>query len=162
MNNNDKVEELNANPNSDKESISVVLNPRQELFCQLYIGDRECFGNATKAYAKAYDIEDNDSTLRASASIEMRFPYIKKRISELLEEYINDTVVDIELASVIKQNKELSSKVAAIREYNKLKQRIVEKTDITSGGKPIPILTLNKNVLCNNSDSQDMPTDQEN
>jgi len=113
------------------------LNPRQELFCQLYVYDKECFGNATKSYAQAYDIDETNPVARSSASIELSKPYIKQRVRDLLDEFINDTVVDLELASVIKQNKELSSKVAAIREYNKLKQRVIEKTDITSGGKTI-------------------------
>jgi hypothetical protein len=44
---------------------------------------------------------------------------------------IKDSVVDRELAKVILQNKELSAKVSAIREYNALKGRIKNSMDIT-------------------------------
>lgn len=115
------------------------LNPKQERFCYLYVHDKECFGNATRSYAAAYniDITEDDNVVRATASTLLTKQNIKDRVRELLDALINDTVVDMELASVIRQNKELSSKVAAIREYNKLKARIVDRTDITSGGKTI-------------------------
>jgi hypothetical protein len=54
----------------------------------------------------------------------------------LLEETgFNDVAVDKQLATVITQNADFGSKVSAIREYNKLKQRITERIDHTSGGK---------------------------
>jgi hypothetical protein len=42
---------------------------------------------------------------------------------------LNDTVVDNELAFVIKQNADFGSKVAAIKEYNAIKQRVKAKGD---------------------------------
>lgn len=33
------------------------LNLKRELFCQLYVNNRELFGNATKCYAEAYQYE---------------------------------------------------------------------------------------------------------
>ena len=47
-----------------------------------------------------------------------------------MEIYINDQVVDKELAFVIVQKAELSAKVAAIREYNQLRSRIKNKLEL--------------------------------
>ncbi len=57
-----------------------------------------------------------------------------------MNEWLKDDVVDSELFKVIKNHK-MESKIAGIREYNKMRGRIIEKTDITSGNKPLgPIL----------------------
>jgi len=56
---------------------------------------------------------------------------ILKRVDELLDIYINDQVVDKELAFVIIQKAELSSKVSAIKEYNQVKGRIKQRMEHT-------------------------------
>ena len=33
------------------------LTPQQELFCQLYAGDREFFGNGVQSYIEAYNVD---------------------------------------------------------------------------------------------------------
>ena len=33
------------------------LTPQQELFCQLYAGDREFFGNGVQSYIEAYKVD---------------------------------------------------------------------------------------------------------
>ncbi len=120
------------------------LNLKQEKFCQLYATDMEFFGNGTQSYIEAYEPDQSKPnwyrTARSRASELLTSPNVLARINELLDLTLNDQHVDKQLALVITQNADLSSKVAAIREYNKLKQRIVEKIDHTSGGKPIPIL----------------------
>ena len=40
-------------------------------------------------------------------------------------------MVDKEIARVIGQNKNLVAKMDAVKEYNKLKQRITEKSEVT-------------------------------
>jgi phage terminase small subunit len=101
------------------------LNPRQEMFCQLYASDREFFGNGTQSYIEAFDLTPNRyGTARTNASLLLTKTNILKRIDELLEIYINDQVVDKELGFVVLQKADLSAKVAAIREYNKLKKRV--------------------------------------
>jgi Terminase small subunit len=141
------------------------LNPKQEFFCQLYATDREFFGNGTQSYIEAYDPDQSKpnwyNTARSRASELLTSPNVLARINELLDLTLNDPHVDKQLALVITQNADYSSKVAAIREYNKLKQRIVEKIDHTSGGKPIPILA-SVNVSTNNSNQPDSPTQQTN
>ena len=105
---------------------SDKLNLKQETFCQSFVFNKECFGNATKSYAEAYniDISDGDESVRGHASRLVANGSIKQRLQELLDILINDTVVDLELASVIKQNENLAAKVSAIKEYNAVKKRV--------------------------------------
>lgn len=152
------------------------INPQQELFCRYYTQNSEFFSNATLAYAEAYeyDLDFLDRTRKkdkkgkeipgtseydkayntcsVNGSRLLRSNKIQAFIRKCLNEMLTDEVVDGELVKTILQNYELPSKMAAIREYNKLKQRITEKTDITSGGKPIPI--LGGYVHKNNSDQK--------
>ncbi len=85
-------------------------------------------------YDKAYQV------CATSSSRMLKNAKIDARIIELLGEMMNDKQIDSEIVKVIKQNHDLPAKMRAIAEYNKLKQRIVEKKDITSGGKPINIV----------------------
>ena len=43
---------------------------------------------------------------------------------------MTDAAVDAELATVIQQNEERAPKVAAIREFNKVRGRIIDKTQL--------------------------------
>ena len=134
------------------------LNEKQELFCKLYATNREFFGNGVQAYIEAYDIHTSNpgayNSARSSAYDLLTNPHILKRIDELLElGPLNDQTVDRELAFVIEQKADLSSKVAAIREYNKLKTRIIDKIDHTTKGQKLevtPILGGKTNVSSNN------------
>lgn len=67
----------------------------------------------------------------------LRNPKVQEKNTDLLNELLTDRIVDGELAKVIMQDHERPAKVAAIREFNKLKQRIVDKSDITSKGDKI-------------------------
>lgn len=129
-----ELEELSKQRRED------ALNPKQEMFCRLYATNRVYFANATLSYAAAYELNIEDKKVYNTASMAgsrlMGNDKILKRINELLGAITNEEV-DQELAYVIKQNDELSSKVAAIREWNKVKGRIVDKIDATSDGKPI-------------------------
>ena len=54
-------------------------------------------------------------------------------MNKLLDDMgLNDAHVDKQLAFLITQNAELSVKMSAIREFNKLRQRIVEKSKVQS------------------------------
>lgn len=115
------------------------LNPKQEMFCRLYATDEESFGNATSCYLKAYGLDrqkvEDYKNAMSSASDLLRNPKILKRIDDLLEDYgLNDSFVDKQLFFVIRQNYELSAKIAAIREYNKLKQRIIDRSETKHSG----------------------------
>jgi hypothetical protein len=118
------------------------LNLQQERFCQLYATDVEFFGNGVETYLEVYDIDKTNKnwykTACVCASKLLSNDKVIARINELLDSQgLNDGHIDKQLLFLINQFSDFGSKIAAIREYNKLKQRITEKTDITTGGKPL-------------------------
>lgn len=126
------------------EVLSTKLNPKQERFCELYSSHEEFFANGTMAYIEAYDVNTSKpnayKVAQASASRLLSKVMILDRINELLElRGLNDVYVDKQLEFLITQNAELGTKLAAIREYNKLKSRIVEKSELNVV-MPTPIL----------------------
>ncbi len=129
---------------TDLVEVKDELNPKQELFCQLYVNNRGSFGNATASYASAYDMEiDGVSDERkeaynvacAAGSRLLINVKIKDRITQLLNDLLKDNIVDAELSKVIQQDGELAPKMSAIKEYNRIKGRgsdVVEhKFDLT-------------------------------
>lgn len=137
------------------------LTLQQELFCKLYTQNDECFGNGAISYAEAYgynlesrnrtpqkDVEGKDIRLSSdydkaynvcanAASQNLRKPYIQERITDILNEMMTDKQIDSEMMKVARQNRDLAAKMRAISEFNKLKKRITELTDITTGGEKI-------------------------
>ncbi len=87
----------------------------------------------------------------------MRNGKIDARVIELLNEIMTNDVVDAEIAKVMKQSRDLPSKMRAIGEYNKLKQRIIDKKDITSGGKVIGGFEFIRNDGEGNNKTEDTP-----
>lgn len=115
--------------------IKTKLKPEWELFCQYFASHYETFGNATRSYAKAYNIDITDSskyaTCRTNGYRLLTNADILDRINELLAELVlNDTVVDMQLGFLITQMGDYGAKIQAIKEYNKLKQRITEKIEV--------------------------------
>lgn len=122
---------------------SDKLNPKQELFCKLYSSNREFFGNGVETYLEVYDIDKTKpnwyKTACAGASRELSNVKVYTRINELLEEQgLNDGFVDKQLLFLISQQSDFTNKISAIKEYNKLRQRITEKIDHTTLGKELP------------------------
>jgi hypothetical protein len=122
-----------------------ACDSREEAFCQYYASDVEFFGNGTQSYIQAYDViigkrPDNDNSenlfltidaVRARAYEKLMKPHILKRINEIFEAHgLNDTFVDKQLEKLIVQDADLSVKVKAIGEYNKLMSRITENRNI--------------------------------
>ena len=60
----------------------------------------------------------------------LKMPEIDARIRELFIENMNDELVDSELMFVVKQRKDLKAKNSAISEYNKVKQRVLNKVKV--------------------------------
>lgn len=138
-----RLEEASKQAEEKKEEQNSELNEKQELFCQLYASDREFFANGTESYIEAYGIDTSRpgayNSARSSASRLLTDVNILKRINEILEGgNLNDSFVDKQLEFVITQNADFSSKIAAIREYNKLKTRIIDRIDHTTKGKEMP------------------------
>ena len=120
----------------ESEEIGEVLTVRQEKFCQLYTSDIELFGNWVQAYLEVYDIDRTKSNwYKTACSLASRLTSndkVLKRINELLvEKWFNDEFVDKQLLFLLTQHTDFSAKLWAIKEYNKLKQRIEEKMKMT-------------------------------
>lgn len=127
---------------SHQEQDESKLKPKQERFCQLYVS-KEFFGNGVQSYMEAYGIsKDGYNAARVSASELLTKPNICARINELLDASgLNDEFVDKQLLIMITQNADFSSKISAIREYNKLKQRIIDKVeDVTKEPKQLVLM----------------------
>ena len=71
---------------------------------------------------------------------------IKERVKSWLEDHPEDMQAFVE--HFVKENKELA--------WQMLEGKPPQTTDITSAGKPIPLL----NVLHNSSDQEDIPSDE--
>lgn len=124
-----------------------VLTPKQEMFCQLFAGEREFFGNGVQSYIEAYDVDTSKkgwyATAKASAHENLTKPYILERINEIFEANgLNDQFVDKQLEKLIVQDADFNAKMKAIQEYNKLKSRITDRKDITSNGQTIAPVAL--------------------
>lgn len=133
-------------PKLTMKQVEDDLNLNQEKFCQLYATETEFFGNGVQSYIEAYNPDTSKpnwyKTCLASASRLLTNVKVIDRINELLEEQgLNDSFVDKQLKFIITQHADFGSKMQAIKEYNKLKSRITDKADITSGGNAIqPLL----------------------
>lgn len=139
------------------------LSPQREAFCRYYTQNTALFGNGTLSYAEAYKyeldtlskeavyetdeqgikkiIEDSPfdrayNVCSTESSKLLRNPKIDKRVIELLNDMLREEVVDARLAEIIKSGEDKDS-IQAIKEFNKLKQRIVERKDITTNGHSI-------------------------
>jgi hypothetical protein len=118
------------------------LSLQQQAFCELYASDKEFFGNGTQSYIEAYDMDMSKpnayKTAAAAASRLLINVNVLNKINELLElRGLNDAFIDKQLEFLVTQNADLRTKIAAIREYNKLKSRITERLEVTM---PTPIL----------------------
>lgn len=120
------------------------LNLQQEMFCQYYTSGTEFFGNGLRSYEAAYDVDTSNpigyNNAKQGASRLLRIKKICKRINDLIDaEGLNDMNVDKQLFFLLTQNDDFKSKLGAIKEYNKLRQRITERIDIV--GLP-PVTTI--------------------
>jgi hypothetical protein len=122
---------------SDK-SKDIELNEKQKAFCKYYVS-REFFANGVEAYGEAYGLDLSQpkeyNVARTGAWRLLTKADICLYINELLDlSGLNDAFVDKQLLFTITQNADFGSKVAAIKEYNKLKSRIVEKAELKHSG----------------------------
>ena len=101
-----------------------TMKLKEELFCVAYATDRDCFGNGVRAYMKAYGRKVRYNSARTQAYRLLTKPYIMLRIRKLLDIFTSNEVVDKEIGLLILQSGDLTNKIAAIREYNRLKGRL--------------------------------------
>jgi hypothetical protein len=111
------------------------LNLRQEEFCQLYVNsDRELFWNWFQCYVQVYKPDQTKKNRKQTSYVWaaeiLRNPKIIGRINELLEDWwLSDENVDKQLLFLISQFEDKNTKLWAIREYNKLRQRIIDRSE---------------------------------
>lgn len=118
----------------NEEEIDDRLSFKQEKFCQIYATNKEFFGNGGESYAEAYGLDRKKTgwykVAQASASRLLSKVKICDRINQILTETgFNDNFVDKQLSFLLTQHADFTSKLGAIREYNKLKKRIEEKNN---------------------------------
>jgi hypothetical protein len=126
-----------------EEPVGEELTPRQKKFCELYASDREFFGNGAQSYIEVYEVDKTKpnwyKTVCSSASRLLSYAKVYNYINSLLEtDGLNDQNVDKQMLFLINQHADFNGKTAAIREYNKLKSRIVQRIDHTTLGKEMP------------------------
>lgn len=141
------------------------MNEKQELFCQLYATDKEFFGNGVQAYIESYDPDMSKKnwykTACACASQLLSNIKVCARINQILEESgFNDVAVDKQLAFLLTQHADFKSKLGAIKEYNKLKQRITDKSEIDHKGISVVIESVYGNKPKFRADNQASETDE--
>lgn len=129
------------------------INPRREMFCQLYagFGDRALMANGTLCYMEAFGIvapthkiqikkkgqakywgyDPKYNSARTQAYELLTDPDIKVRIHTLFKTLFSPDVVDSELLKVILQDEDPKAKVLGIREFNELKGRITKKLKLS-------------------------------
>lgn len=145
---------------------ALFLSEKELEFCRVYTAPGEFFGNGTHAYLEAYkpDLTKKNwyANARQSAAQITKRQSICNRINELLDKGgLNNEFVDSQLLFVIQQHEDLAAKVAAIKEFNKLRQRIIDKQE-TTHILPQPILAgETKHVSTNNSDQQAIEAETE-
>ena len=120
------------------------LNQQQESFCQLYINaDREVFGNGAQCYIAIYGpdhllkYKKPMSYMVAAALASRLLTKVKviERINSLLSTGgFNNENVDKQHLFLINQHGDLKTKMAAIKEFNELKNRVQKKLDLNLSG----------------------------
>jgi phage terminase small subunit len=122
------------------------LNVKQKAFCNLYVS-KEFFGNGVESYIEAYNVDLSKPgaymAAKTNASRLLTNANLLKYLNTLLDnEGLNDQFVDKQLLLVITQNADFSSKVAAIKEFNKLRSRITDKIDHTTKGESMTVFNI--------------------
>lgn len=140
-----------------KSKKTETLNPNEKMFCQLYFGGGEFFGNGTWSYIQAYNlsvpliaysylkrVDQKQYDVAKNGAYRLLIKaHIVKEGDKILDSLFKESVVDRELTKIIMQDKDKMSKNVAIREFNRLKNRVQEKIDLTSKGKMIqPIIKI--------------------
>lgn len=100
--------------------VRIKLTPKQKSFCDCYIKLR---GNGRAAAFKA-GYAGSEKALRVVASRNLTNVNLLAYIRTLLDkEGLTDEAADLELLWAMQQSDNISGKVQAIREYNKIKGR---------------------------------------
>ena len=112
-------------------------------------------GNATKAALKNYDTK-SENTAAAIGSQNLR----KRKIIDYLDSH--SAGASLRIVKISKTAKNETVKLNANKDIlDRAGFKPLEKKDITSGGKPIPILNLNNEILSNGGNPKDNSNEEE-
>lgn len=119
--------------------MSEELNEKQRLFCNYFVS-KEFYANGVESYAAAYGLDisnpKNYNTAKVNASKLLTKTNIASYITNQLDDSgLNDNFVDKQLLFVIAQHSDLNAKMKAIEQYNKLRQRITDKSKVETTGE---------------------------
>lgn len=78
-----------------------------------------------------------ESVCRTNGARLLTKDYILARSNYLIDQLINDKIVDRELAFVIQQRYDLSSKTSAIQHFDKKRGRLIEKSESLIKFEPV-------------------------
>lgn len=125
--------------NSKGKTITLNLTLTQKKFCENYVST-EFLGNGVRAYSDAFGIDISSKNQYQVANVGaqrlLQHEGCLKYVNELLDEKgLNDVTVDKHLLFLIQQGADLSAKVGAIREYNKLRNRVSTQLEVTVAQK---------------------------
>ena len=147
------------------------LTIKQRKFLKLYLE----LGNATEAAMRVYDVKDRDSANAIGSENLAKLSY-----SDLMEEA---GITDKLLQKKIMEGLDATRTISAVKGTNanggttdfidvpdflarhkyletalKLKKRLTDRVDVTTGDKPIPILDIIPNVRKDNGNSETLTT----
>lgn len=95
---------------------------------KIYVS-KEFFANGVQSYMEAYSLKpDKYYSAKENASRLLTNVDILLYINHLMDlSGLNDEFVDKQITMLITQNADFGSKLGAIKEYNRLRQRIIDK-----------------------------------
>ena len=136
-----------------KDTQEIILNPEQDIFCNVYTTPGETFCNGVKSYAVAYGYilplrEDGEIdtkspeylACKANGGRMMFNDKIRITIQNKLLEQFNDKTVDARTSQILLSGRD-SDSLTAIKMYNELKQRITKKVDVSVVARPLANLS---------------------
>lgn len=138
----------------DYDGSTPISEIRQELFCTLYTSMRHgCFGNGQESYLRAYgkiqriyELKEQQ-TIKPSKKLHKEILTIKNaaascatkllltakilaRVNYLIDELGKDEILDRAALEVVAQNKDPHARMRAIERFDKIRGRIIEKSEV--------------------------------
>lgn len=131
-----KIQALVARGEHTEEFNFDEMTPQEKYFCELFASDQEFFGNGTKSYITAFDVNlkipGAYDVAKSRAYQLLTQLYILAYINHLMElGELNDTFVDRQHAMLIIQNADFKTKMQAIKHYDIKKGRIIKRIKLS-------------------------------
>ena len=128
---------------SEERRLDFEPEDKIEEFAKVYVS-KENAGDPVAAYLQAYDLPQSKAkNIKSKAYHLLREPRVMEKVENLWQEQIEilgltDHAVDMQLAALIHQCGDFRLKLDAIKEYNRLRQRVIDKLDVTTNGQDLP------------------------